>query len=254
MPRSHRYSAIYKNSRQAKRGSSRLLKKQEKEMRQQTFFFIFLSIALLLLFIFIIVPNLIRLFFNFFNNDQTATMEDNVPPTVPILFEVPPEATFSAQLKLDGYADPNSKVVYVLNGDQVEEDEVTEEGQFSQEIQLEKGENQLTIYAVNESGTESLQSKSDQIIFDDEPPTINIVEPEPDSVIELKRNRNTSVSGETEPLSKVYLNDRLIMVDGSGQFHSTYYLDEGDNTLNFVAIDPAGNRSELEIKVKFLNN
>jgi len=44
------------------------------------------------------------------------------------------------------------------------------------------------------------------------------------------------------------------MVDGSGQFHSTYYLDEGDNPLNFVAIDPAGNRSELEIKVKFLNN
>jgi hypothetical protein len=52
----------------------------------------------------------------------------------------------------------------------------------------------------------------------------------------------------------VYLNDRLIVVDEAGQFSTTYYLNEGENVLRFVAIDQAGNQGELEIKVKFLNN
>ncbi|MFA6814426.1 MAG: hypothetical protein WCR60_02680 [Patescibacteria group bacterium] len=254
MSRSRRYSSVYKTNRRSKRGSSRLLKKQEQEVRKQTFFFIFLSIALLLLFIFIIVPNLIRLFFNFLDKDQAINLEDDLPPAAAILFEAPPDATFSAQIKLDGYADPDSKVIFVLNGNQVEEREVSEEGKFSQTISLDQGDNQLSIYTVNKLGTESLQSKTYEIIFDDESPIITLIEPEPDSVVELKRNRDILVSGETEPLSRVYLNDHLILVDGEGQFSTTHHLNEGENILRFIAIDRAGNQSELEIKVEFLNN
>lgn len=99
-----------------------------------------------------------------------------------------------------------------------------------------------------------MQSKTYQLVYDDEPPVITLIEPKPDSTIELKRNRNTSVVGETEASSRVYLNDLLILADENGQFTSTYYLEEGDNLLRFVAVDRAGNQSELEIKVKFLNN
>ncbi len=253
MSRSSRYSSVYKNNYRAKRGNSRLLKKQEKEMRNQTVFFIFLAIALLLFFVFIIVPNIIKLFFNFFDEDQ-INVENDLPPQSPILFEAPPEATFSAQLKLEGFGDPQSTVIFVLNGNQVNEAIVNEDGQFNQLVQLNEGDNQLAIYAVNKSGTESLQTKTYQVIFDDEPPIINIIEPTPDSVIELKRNRSTTIIGETEPLSKVYLNERLILVGEDGQFSSSYYLDEGENNLKFLVIDRAGNQSELEIKVKFLNN
>lgn len=254
MSRSSRYSSVYKNKSQKKRGSSRLIKKQEKEMRKQTIFFIFLAIALLVFFIFIIVPNLIRLFFNFFGDEQTNIVEDDLPPPAPILFEAPPEATFSAQILLEGYADSDAKVVFVLNGEQIEEKEVNDAGEFSQKVQLEEGLNQLSIYAINKLGTESLQTRTYDVIFDNEPPMITITEPEPDSVIELKRNRTTRVSGETEPLAKIYLNDRLIVVDEAGQFSTTHYLDEGENVLHFVAVDRAGNQSELEIKVEFLNN
>jgi hypothetical protein len=254
MPRSRRYSAVYKGKSYSRRGSSRLLKKQEKEMRKQTLFFIALSIVLLLFFIFIIIPNLIRLFFNFFDKDTIFDVDNDLPPQAPVLSSSPPEATFSAQLKIEGFADPESKVVFVLNGEQVEEKEVDDEGEFDQEISLEKGENQLTVYAINEAGTESLQSKSYQIVYDDEAPIISIIEPEANSVIELKRNRNTEVIGETKPHSRVYLNDRLILVGEDGQFSSNYYLDEGENILKFLAVDKAGNQSELEIKVEFLNN
>jgi ABC-type sugar transport system permease subunit len=256
MSRSRRYSSVYKsksNSR-SKKGNSRLLKKQEKEMRRQTIFFIFLSLALLLFFIFIIVPNLIRLFFNFFGNEATEIIENDFPPQTPILSEVPPEATFSAQLELAGYADPLSRVIFVINGDQVNEKLVNEDGEFVEQVQLDEGDNQLTIYAINDFGTESLQSKTYQIIFDDQAPPIEIIRPEPDTVIELKRDRITEVVGETEPLSKVYLNERLIVVDENGEFRTDYYLAEGENILKFVAIDLAGNQSELEIKVEFLNN
>lgn len=254
MSRSRRYSSVYKNSYRTKRGNSRLLKKQEKEVRKQTFFFIFLAIALLLLFIFVIVPNLIRLFFNFLDKDTGIEIDDGLPPQVPILFEAPPEATYSAQLKLKGYADPASRVVFVLNGSQVEEETVGEEGEFGKQLLLEKGDNQLTLYAVNESGTESLQSKTYQIVYDNEPPNISVIEPKQDSVIELKKNRNTQIVGEAEPSSRVYINDRLILVDENGQFSSSFYLDEGDNILKFVAVDQAGNQSELEVKVRFINN
>lgn len=254
MSSSRRYSSVYKTSSRSNRGNSRLLKKQEKEMRKQTFFFIFLAIVLLLLFIFVIMPNLIKLFFNFIDNDSGTNINNDLPPQAPVLFEAPPEATFSAQLKLQGYADPDSRVVFILNGQQVEEELVGEKGEFNKQLQLEKGDNKLTLYAVNELGTESLQSKTYQLVYDDEPPVITLIEPKPDSTIELKRNRNTSVVGETEPSSRVYLNDLLILADENGQFTSTYYLEEGDNLLRFVAVDRAGNQSELEIKVKFLNN
>lgn len=253
MSRSSPYSSVYKNSYRSKRGNSRLLKKQEKEMRKQTVFFIFLAIALLLFFIFIIVPNIIKLFFNFFDDEQIS-IENDLPPQAPILFEAPPEATFSAQLQLEGYADPQSRVIFVLNGNQVEEALVNEEGQFNQLLELNKGDNQLAIYSVNTSGTESLQTKTYQVIFDDEAPLINIIEPAPDSVIELKRNRITTIIGETEALAKVYINERLVLAGEDGKFSSTYYLDEGDNNLKFLVTDQAGNQSELEIKVKFLNN
>jgi hypothetical protein len=130
MSRSRRYSSVYKNSYRGNRGNSRLLKKQEKEMRKQTFFFISLSIVLLLLFIFVIVPNLILLFFNFFDNDSGTEINNDLPPQAPILFQTPPEATFSAQLKLEGYADPDSRVIFVLNGNQVEEERVGQEGEL----------------------------------------------------------------------------------------------------------------------------
>lgn len=249
MSTAQRYSSIYQ--RKQHKGSSRLLKKEEKKMRQQTFLYVFLGLVLLVLFIFIIVPNLIKFFFAIFDQESPFEIKDDVPPQVPVLSATPPEATFSAELNLAGFAEAESTVIFVLNGSELKQAQVDEIGQFAEAINLEKGDNELTLYGLDEAGNESLQSKSYQIVFDDEAPFINLITPEPDSVIELKKNRTTPISGETEPGAKVYLNDRLILADGEGKFSSTFYLNEGENTLQFKAIDRAGNQSELAVKVEF---
>jgi len=228
-----------------------LIKKEEKKMRQQTLLYIFFGLVLMALFIFLIVPNLIRLFFAILGDDTQLDIGDDVPPQVPILATAPPEATFSAKLNLAGFAEPESTVIFVLNGVELNQTEVNEEGEFEEDLALESGDNELTLYGLDQAGNESLQSKSYQVVLDQEAPGLEVIKPEADSLIELKKNRNTAIEGVTEPLAKVYLNERLILADSEGNFSSTYYLDEGDNELKFVAIDQAGNQTELEIKVEF---
>ena len=249
MARSRKYSSVYKRKNQ--RGSSRLLKKEERKMRKQTALYILLGLALLLLFIFILLPGIIRFFFAFFDKESPFEEVDDVPPQVPTLSSTPPEATFSAQLDLTGFAEADSTVVFVLNGQELNQTQADEEGQFSEALSLLDGDNELTLYGLDQAGNESLQSKTYHIALDQEVPEIEIIQPEADSKIEFKKNRNTPIDGQTEANARVYLNDRLILADSEGHFQSTYYLDEGENQLHFVVTDQAGNQNELTIKVNF---
>ena len=163
----------------------------------------------------------------------------------------PPEATFSAQLDLTGFAEADSTVVFVLNGQELNQTQADESGQFSEALSLPDGDNELTLYGLDQAGNESLQSKTYHIALDREIPEIEIIQPEADSKIEFKKNRNTTIEGQTEANARVYLNDRLILADSEGHFQSTYYLDEGENQLHFVVTDQAGNQNELTMKVDF---
>ena len=251
MPSSRKYSSVYQRKNSKQRGSSRLAKKEQKKIQRQTFFYIFLGIVILLIFVFFLVPSIIRVFFNAIDQESPFEVKDDVPPQVPILSSNPPEATFSASLNLAGYAEANSKVVFVLNGEEVADVLVSEEGDFEYDLDLKDGENEILLYGVDDAENESLKTRSYFLTQDTEAPFIEIEKPEDGASIELKKNRTTEISGSTEPGSKLYLNDRLILVGSEGDFSTTYYLDEGDNELKFRAVDKAGNETEKEIAVHF---
>ena len=251
MPSSRKYSSVYQRKHSKQRGSSRLAKKEQKQIQRQTFSYIFLGIVILLISIFFLVPSIIRIFFNAIDQESPFEMKDDVPPQVPILSSNPPEATFSASLKLTGYAEANSKVVFVLNGEEVADVVVSDEGDFEYDLDLKEGENEILLYGIDDAENESLKTRSYFLTQDTEAPIINIEKPEDGASIELKKNRTTEISGSTEAGSKLYLNDRLILVGSEGNFSSTYYLDEGDNKLKFRAVDKAGNETEKEISVHF---
>ena len=249
---SRRYSSVYeRKANKRKFASSRLAKREKSKIQKQTFFYLFLGIVILLLFVFLLMPNLIRLFFNFIDKDTPIVDGDTVPPQVPVLSSNPVEATFSASLNLKGFAEPNSKVIFLLNSANSAEVDTTEDGQFEHELELAEGENELTLFGVDEAGNESLKTRSYLITRDSEAPILEIEEPQDGAVIELKKNRTVTIKGKTEPEAKVLINDRLVLADKDGNFVSNYYLAEGKNELKFEATDRATNKTQKTIEVEF---
>jgi len=231
--------------------SSRLTKREKSKIQKQTIYYLFFGIVILLLFVFLIMPNLIRLFFAIIDKDSSAVEKDTVPPQVPILSSNPVEATFSASLSLKGFAEPKSKVIFLLNAAKSAEVTVSEEGQFEHELELIDGENELSIFGVDETGNESLKTRSYLITRDSEAPILDIEEPKDGAVIELKKNRTTTIKGKTEPSAKIIINGRMVLADAEGNFSTNYYLAEGKNELEFEAIDKATNKTQKKIEVEF---
>lgn len=249
---SRRYSSLYERKNSKKNVAvSRLVKKEKTKAEKQALYYILLGIAILLLFIFLIVPNLIRLFFAVIDRESPFEEKDTIPPQVPVLSSTPVEATFSASLNLQGFAEANSKVIFVLDSVQDSEVQADAEGRFSHELALKDGSNELLVFGVDEAGNESLKTRSYMIVKDSEAPVLEIEEPKDGSVIELKKNRTVTIKGKTEPEAKLMVNDRLVLADKEGVFSTNYYLAEGKNELKFIVTDKAGNRTERQIEVEF---
>ncbi len=234
-----------------KRITSRLAKKQRKQLVRQSFFFIVGGLALCALFLFFIMPKSINLLFNLIDNGDVIDVKDDfIPPQIPILQQVP-EATFTSSLKLSGYAESGSDVIIKNNDKKVDDLLVPDNGKFEYKLKLNKGENFVSIYSIDPAGNESVSSRDYIITYDNEPPKIEIDEPKDGETIELKRNRVTTIRGKTEPKSKVFINQRLVYPNEDGEFYSSYPLKEGDNELLIRVVDQAGNSSELEMTVYF---
>jgi len=253
---SRRHSSFYSNSNNKKNDksnfvSSRLVKKEKRKIEKQTFYYLFFGVVILLLFIFLIMPNLIRLFFSIVDKESTFVETDTVPPQVPVLSSNPVEATFSASLTLQGFAEPNSRVVFLLDSTEAAKVVVAEDGQFEYELSLADGPNELSIFGIDEAGNESLATRSYTIVRDSQAPPLELEEPKDGSVIELKKNRTVTIKGKTEAEAKVFINDRLVLADKEGNFSTNYYLAEGKNELKFVVIDKATNKTERNIEVEF---
>lgn len=229
---------------------SRLTKRQQRQMMRQTVYYAGLAIIVTVVFIFFVMPRFITLADKLFNRDAVVNSEDQVPPPTPIL-SAPVDATNSATLPISGFGEAGAKAVLVLNGEELDEVVINEEGDFEFDVTLEDGENSLLVYSVDENDNESVKTRSYQVILDQEAPSIEIEQPTDGQQIELRKNQVTTILGKTEPNSRVFINDRLVYPNSEGGFNMSYQLQEGENTLKFRVIDQAGNTAEKEIKVNF---
>lgn len=159
-----------------------------------------------------------------------------------------PEATNSAALSISGYAMANKEVSVLIN---TEENSFTvdSDGKFSGIINLSLGTNTLTAVTKDFEGKVSLPSKTYTVFYSDSPPSLEITSPEQNSTI--KRNAAVSIIGNTDVNSKVYVNDHLIMVNSDGTFSYEVKLQRGDNKFKVASVDPAQNKSEKEITLRF---
>ncbi len=230
--------------------SSRLAKKEERQLIKQTFWFVFLGIVILVAFIFFIMPNAIKLFFRFLDNNKGMEVTDKIPPQVPIL-AAPLEATNSATVALNGFAEADSTVVFLLNAAEVSRLKTTQDGTFSQELRLEAGDNTLEVYGIDAATNESAKSQEYRLFMDDQPVEIKIEEPAQNAQIEGRKNQSLTIKGTAKPSAKIYLNDRLNYAKADGTFAVVYLLGEGENKIKVKVVDKAGNQAETELVVTF---
>lgn len=231
---------------------SRLSKFQQRKVLTQSFVLLFFSIAFLVLFIFIILPltaRIVELIPSKISPPQTD-VNKGIPPQTPVLLPIL-SATNSAQLSISGYGEADTSMTLYNNGTRVQEVKPTANGQFSfTDFTISDGDNEIVVSSRNSSGTES-RSATHSIALDTTPPALVIQQPTDGSTVTVKRDQVISIKGQTDPKTKVFLNDKFLFVDGIGNFTGTFQLADGENSLKFHAVDAAGNVTDKEIKVSF---
>jgi hypothetical protein len=233
--------------------ATRLQRKHDKDSIKQAGKYILLTIIGLFLLLKFGLPSLIRLagfISDLGSSNDPIEKQDSLAPAQPILFSLP-EATNSGQISLAGYTESGAKVRLFRDGITLEETISTAEGNFEyKNVSLKKGENNFYTQAEDGDGNESEPSKNYTVVFDNEKPELSVEEPKPGQKF-FDQDSPITVIGKTEAGSQLMLNGKFIMVNSEGGFNSRWPLSAGDNQLDFVSRDQAGNETKLNMVVNY---
>ncbi len=177
--------------------------------------------------------------------DPILNGESLAPPVL----NVPFEATSTARVNIEGYANLGETVELFVDDTSKKEVTVDSNGKFRIEgIQLSIGSN--TIYAKTKKGsTTSLPSKSFVVIYDIDKPTLKLNEPEDGK--QITGDRNLKISGTTDSDSYIFINGNQVAVDSKGDFLITRQLSDGANIFEIKGTDKAGNTTTITRTVNF---
>lgn len=231
---------------------SRLKRAQKKKNILSALIFFLLSIGMVILLIFVGLPLLIK--YTSFVSDikkssEPIAREDTTPPPPPRIDPIP-DYVNELELKVSGSSEPGStiRVLYNSNDKDVL---ANSEGSFTTTVNLKKGENRISFQAIDTSGNESQKTRQYSVTYDNEPPELTIISPEDGKTFYGNSQRKLNISGSSDENTKVYINDRIVVVDDSGNFIYTTSLSEGENVFKIVAEDEAGNQQEQSLTVNY---
>ncbi len=235
-----------------KKRYSRLARTEERQSIRRAIFFTFLSIVSIFAFIFLGLPVLAR-FAGFLTDLKKSGLpierNDTTPPAPPRL-ESLPEYTNEFSVEIKGTTEAGATLTLFLNGDE-EEVVVNKDGDFNFTFKLDKGENTVSVKARDAAGNESQETNVYKIIFDNEPPELEVTSPEDGKEFYGSKERQVSINGKTEESASVTINDRIVAVDASGNFTFVTTLSEGENGFTIKTEDKAGNSTEASLTLRF---
>lgn len=183
------------------------------------------------------------------NGNALASVEDNVPPQIPILSPLP-EATNSANLLVEGFTEADVEVNLFRNDELLVNDRSDQTGNFRLNLKLADGENRIQVKARDKAANES-QSVVKKVIFDKKSAEIIMESPTDGTEIFGKKNQDVPFSGKVSKTdSAVTVNGNYARVDSDGKFSVIVRLSEGDNNVRVKATDRAGNTVEKTVRVK----
>jgi flagellar hook assembly protein FlgD len=167
-----------------------------------------------------------------------------------LLVTEPPEVTISAPLNDEWISESLITVAGAVpagatlkvNG---QEATVSEDGLFEREIILQEGDNILRIEATDDVGNVATQ---EIIIHRKTTPPLLELNVENDATFQQAA---VQIIGKTEPWAIVTVGGQVVTVSSLGEFQTTVNLQNGENLLQVVAQDQAGNTTELQRRLSF---
>jgi hypothetical protein len=231
---------------------SRLRRTQKRKNTRSAFFFIVASMAMVAFFIFVGMPLLIK--YTSFVSDIRKSSEpiernDTTPPPPPMINSIP-RATNSNELDVSGRTEPGV-TVKIIHGSNSKELISNSDGKFSTTITLNDGENKIRFKATDKSGNESKQTETYSVIYDSDPPELIISSPEDGKSLYGSGQRQLTIDGSTDEGVRIYINERIVVVDDRGNFSYLTSLSEGENNFTIIAKDEAGNQAEQSLAVNY---
>ena len=230
---------------------SRLDRKEDEEITKKT---VILGGVTVLIFVLVIVfglPLLIKLSVMLGNaKSQSKDTQEKVIPPLPPRLVATFEATNSADFAISGVAEPKVNIELLKNDTSLGKEVADDKGNFVfDNITLDKGENVFTAMASTDKEGNSELSKSVTITYDDQPPSLSMINPSEDVV--SVDSADFSVVGKSDKGVSVTINGKLAMVDDNGQFKLKVQLNAGENSLEIVVQNMAGNQTKKTIKVTY---
>jgi hypothetical protein len=235
------------------RGYSRLHSLEEKRNIKKSILFIFLAAILIIGIIFVGLPMVAKfsIFLGNFKKSNAPVEVNDITPPAPPRFEPLPDATNISSLTIKGSSENAATIIISINNRE-EQVIANNNGFFSFSTSLLKGENTLWATAKDKSGNISQPSQKFIIIFDNEPPILEITAPNDNSQFYgIKQQQQQLIKGKTERDALLTINDRFVKVDENGDFSFFLILNDGENHINIKSSDKASNTSEKNIKLTY---
>lgn len=232
---------------------TRLQRKHEKDSLRQAGKYVLLTVIALILVVKFGLPGLIRLAAfvgDLKSSGQPIEKSDSQAPNAPTLLALP-EATNSAKISVAGYAETGVTIKLNRGGLVVKETVSDSDGNFEfKDIILKEGNNEFFAEASDDQGNSSGPSKTWLTTFDNTPPRLTVDQPEAGKRF-FDQDSPITISGQTEVDNDLTINAKFVLVDSEGKFSAKWPLAEGDNQLDFLVRDPAGNETKKLLTVNY---
>ena len=154
--------------------------------------------------------------------------------------------TNESTVTVEGKAAPTTTVHIFNNGEEVATTDTTDAGTFSVDVELQDGENSLTAKASTDTGITDA-SEPVVVVLDQTSPELAITSPEDGA----KTNKETvTVTGtvQDENIESVTVNGENATIT-EGSFSKRILIENGENNIEVVATDKAGNTTTNQVTV-----
>lgn len=230
---------------------SRLKKRLEKKTKKNLFFGIIGIAFILFLLIRFGIPALANfaLFLSGIKNNDKSAVKNEASYIPPPILESQFTATNSSLLIINGRTPKKSKIYVFVNDEEQTNLNSEENGNFSLKVNLSEGNN--SIRAKSEiANKKSDFSNSISVTYIKSAPTLTISSPADGDSFSKDQNK-VNVSGKTDPGVTITVSNFWAIIDDNNNFSYELPLKNGENQIDIVATDQAGNKTEKTIKVNY---
>lgn len=166
-----------------------------------------------------------------------------------LFVDTPPSATNSAFLLISGNSTEFDTVSFIINDEVVKETQVLNADSFTEKIgALKPGFNTVQVIATASRQKQTKESEVFTVKYINTKPKIEISEPTNGSEV---TKDEIVIKGSTDKNNSVEVDGAPIVVSANGTFETEVRLKEGENIIEILAVDEAGNEEKIELKITY---